>query len=346
MHSKRVYSLDCLKAIFILMVVITHFSFTDEQRHRLLAPFWLDLAVPVFMVMTGYTFFLSAERAQISGFLKHFDRSVLGKKLTRVLLPYCICLAAEVLLLFLTGGLDVHALKASARSVLYSTVFYGGWGPGSYYPLAFLQVLLCAPLLYVFIKKMPMVATVSGLGLAVLYEVFARTYIDDALYRILGFRHLPFVLLGMALYMYGKRLRGSYLPHLAAAVGLLFLGATGYLGYSPRLFYRWTSRSLPVALLAFAVVWWALQHESFLARHHRVFRPLCEIGQASYHIFLSQMLFYGPLQALVQKQIWLCNRVGNYRVLPAALLLNCLVGYLWFRAENYLLRRFRAARPA
>lgn len=62
---KRNHAADILKGICIVCIVITHFSWSDTERRMFLFPFWIDMAVPVFMVISGYTHSISFEKRHI-----------------------------------------------------------------------------------------------------------------------------------------------------------------------------------------------------------------------------------------------------------------------------------------
>ena len=47
-------TIDFLKGISILLVLITHYAWTEEQRLNILFPYAIDMTVPVFMVVSGY----------------------------------------------------------------------------------------------------------------------------------------------------------------------------------------------------------------------------------------------------------------------------------------------------
>jgi fucose 4-O-acetylase-like acetyltransferase len=48
--------LDALKGICIIFVVITHFRWTEELRLLLFFPFTIHMAVPIFMLISGYVY--------------------------------------------------------------------------------------------------------------------------------------------------------------------------------------------------------------------------------------------------------------------------------------------------
>ncbi len=60
--EERIHSIDFLKGICILFVIITHSNFTDYQRLIFGFPFWIKMAVPIFMIMSGYTMYTSYEK--------------------------------------------------------------------------------------------------------------------------------------------------------------------------------------------------------------------------------------------------------------------------------------------
>lgn len=60
--ANRLQHLDFYKGICILFIIITHYNWTDQQRLAYGFPFWIDMAVPIFMVITGYVSALSKKR--------------------------------------------------------------------------------------------------------------------------------------------------------------------------------------------------------------------------------------------------------------------------------------------
>lgn len=54
--------LDIIKAFCILFVIITHDSISDSFRLKTLFPFWINMAVPMFMIISGYVYAISFEK--------------------------------------------------------------------------------------------------------------------------------------------------------------------------------------------------------------------------------------------------------------------------------------------
>lgn len=61
--NHRWHTVDMLKGVAIICVILSHVQLTVAQRYILLAPFWMWMAVPVFMVLSGFNFAASIEKA-------------------------------------------------------------------------------------------------------------------------------------------------------------------------------------------------------------------------------------------------------------------------------------------
>lgn len=92
---KRNNFIDTLKGICIIFVVITHFSWSNEERLHLLFPFWIDMAVPVFMIISGYVYAASFERKQINSIESAYKLKEIVNKFIRYTIPYIGIYLAE-----------------------------------------------------------------------------------------------------------------------------------------------------------------------------------------------------------------------------------------------------------
>ena len=61
----RNHFIDVLKGICIIFVIFTHASWTDEQRLKFLFPFWIAMAVPFFMLVSGYVYTKSFQKNSV-----------------------------------------------------------------------------------------------------------------------------------------------------------------------------------------------------------------------------------------------------------------------------------------
>ncbi len=90
--------LDCIKGICILLVVITHLPWQSEQRLALLFSYWIDMAVPVFMILSGYLTAKSMEKSGLQAFPECYEKKRLLKSILRLTIPYLMAYVLEMVL--------------------------------------------------------------------------------------------------------------------------------------------------------------------------------------------------------------------------------------------------------
>lgn len=144
--QERIHCLDVYKGICILLVIITHHDWTDAQRMHLLFPLWVDMAVPVFMVITGYVYAASAAKKD-SGILGNYHPKQILAKWLRYLVSF---IPAWIL------GVAARIIGKGAQFTpvgLLVDFLEGGIGPGSYYFPVLLQIVLIIPIIIWVINR-------------------------------------------------------------------------------------------------------------------------------------------------------------------------------------------------
>lgn len=168
-------------------MVILHHALPKSFLHE--SMFWLHIgqAVPIFIFITAYLQSLHYRNAR-----HYYSYARIKGILSRVVLPFFIVLALQVMTLYIRNGYWMLP-----RNIL----LYGGIGPGSYYLSVFMQTWLLIPLFVELIKKVPLkYSLLITLSIAVLLEfVFLKLeggrYVEQ-LYRLLPVRHLLIIYLG------------------------------------------------------------------------------------------------------------------------------------------------------
>lgn len=317
--KERDHFLDVAKGIAILMVIITHFSWEDEERLRYLFPFWVSMAVPIFMVISGYVSTASYEKKNINSITQAYEGSILVHKLIRYTVPFCIAYLVDIVSYTFT----VKNLGIMEIIVRFFRGGLGGWGT-YYYPIL-MQFVFVFPIIYFIIKRCK-----NGLWLCfllnVIYEIFVKLYMmNGECYRLLIFRYMLLIAFGCYLYEnHGNKLgRKNWILFFA---GTAFIFATGYLNYSPLTVSYW-KRTCVYAVLYFLPLF------SFAMEHFKNIRcRLLELfGNASYHIFFVQMLYYNYWNERVEALM--PNR-------PCHILMNMVIclslGIVFFYVESPL----------
>lgn len=304
-YSNRVIAIDYLKAISIMLIILTH-SMSAEVNDMLLGPFWIDMAVPIFIIISGITFSLSADRKNIDKLSKWFSWNFIKKKLTRILIPYGIILTMEIVTYMV---IDPKSLQELTYKIIT-----GGWGPGSYYIPILMQLLVVFPILYLSFKKHPKTTMILTFGLHLGFDIVSNTLpIAGWIYRLLIFRYLAFIVVGIMLYHYPKMVtkKRKQLIFLALLSGAYIWTCT-YYGYMPLIFTQWNTTSLPTVFWALSIVILGLKHLND-KEDNSIAGAIKTIGKASLHIYLVQMAYFhfefGRLGAILN--MLLCIIIGT-----------------------------------
>jgi len=322
-NQERLNFLDIYKGIAILFVIITHYQWKDAERLTYLFPYWIKMAVPLFLVITGYVTAYTTEKKGTS-LSDSYKPSVIIVKLLRYLLPfipiYVIILLVRII------------LKNDSFSCfdLLKDFLCGGGGRGSYYVPIMIQITILIPLICSLIKWNQYLGLIICFIVNIFYEVFKTIiHMDPDIYRIISLRYLFIIAFGCFLF---------YKQHLKKMeiVLFIFLGLLGgvyiylfdYIKLKPIFIDQWTDTSC-IAVL-YAVPIFAL----LFSFKKLKFKVLQIIGNSSYGIYLVQMLFYfGPHKVLyhyIDKA---------YILLPIIVIICSLLGILYNKVNNWFFQK-------
>lgn len=326
-NNKRIYVIDYLKAICIMMVIFTHYSWADKKT-----PFFtlvIAMAVPIFMVLSGFNFSMSYDRKINSTLKEMYAPRLFFSRLRRFLFPFIVIFIAEIIL---------HPIILNKHYSLRRMPFLflrGGIGPGSYYTPTVLLMIIVFPLIYLCIRRL------SGWGVAImtmshlLYEVLVVVLgMEKSTYRLVFFRYLVFVALGCYFYFHSKD-RKRY-PLTPLALCLMFLVGITYnithYQFHVRLpiFIYWPKTAMPMAFYIFPIICVLVKKLGTKKLPEILHNFMSGIGRASYHIFLVQMVYFRLFDQLVLPGAHMVFRI-------AANFIICLsAGYGYFLLEGKL----------
>ena len=322
--------LDVVKGFCAVFVIMLHSIPGGGTLNRLLLmPFYAQLTIPFFMMVSGFTWDASAEKR-----LHWYTKGNLFGKCKRMLLPYLPALLLELVLL----GLPDNPLVWLAS---------GGYQmPGSYYVILMLQLIVLFPAVRKFYEWNTAKGGSWAAGLAwvfafqCLYE--AATYMTDlsiGVYRLLIFRYVIFLYAGICLRrMYITRTFAWRQLRRMIPFGALFILAVGYLNWQPTVLFRystWYRSSAPTVLWAMPLLAYALFRYERLSEKLEsaaigrwLTKTLQLCGKASYHIYIVQMLWFGLAISHLN--------TASYRQLIVFLVsvpVCCVVGWLYYTLE-------------
>lgn len=322
---------DVLKGILIIFVIILHSELPGEMRTLLGFPFWVNMAVPVFMLISGYVSALSMDRIGENAVEKAYEPKRVTKKLLRFMVPFGIAFVAQWLIFRMTGRYLV-GIREYGLFALVLDFLRGGKGQGSYYFPVMLQFVFIFPIIYYAIKKHRLKGLAGSFLANGIFEVLKIAFgMSDYEYRFLVFRYL-FVIAGGCYIAVGgwqdvkKRtlLIGSI---ICTVMGLGFTCLFSYTGYSPKILIYWKDTSFVAC--AYLVPVLAL----LLSKVRIGCKPLELVGRASFNIFLVQMIYYN---FVAETREWIPN-VGMH--MAASIVICVTIGVLFYLLECRLTKR-------
>lgn len=322
--SDRQTILDILKGICIIFVIVTHYDWSDKQRLLGLFPYIIDMAVPIFMIISGYVFSASYLRKGIDRFEDAYDLEIIIKRLIRYTNPFIIAYIIELTAFYIAG-------KPVSIYDAIKGLFIGGYGPGSYYYPEMIQITFFFPIILFSVRKNPRAGLVFWFLFNAFYELLVPIVeIDTRLYRMSLFRHSFLVAFGCFFYLRRQKRMSKIGWGVSFLIGVLYIFVTRYLGYQPKIINStWRGTSYMAALYVAPVVMIIINKFCKCS-----FKPLEQMGKASYNIFLTQLVYYSTVSSVIS------NLLGSTFTNVVINVLVCvLVGMAFYIIENTITNR-------
>lgn len=318
--NKRNHNIDILKGITIIFVILLH-SLPRDLLFSSGAPFHFWQAVPIFLLLAGYNTANSYKRRNYESLNEFYNFPFLYKKIERLIYPFLLVWVVQLIVHFvLFNGLSVNELFISLIS--------GGWGPGSYFVPIIIQATLILPLIYLLCKKNLTTMTITLFIISLLVEV-ACLLVDmpEGVYRLIVVRYLFALTLGVWLALNTKKLNYKWLIPLAI-LSTVYITGVNYFDWVLIMEHFWLSQHAPSYFWTLMLIIVGLKLYQFKA-DNTISKLFVKIGQASYHIFLTQMVYFWSIAGLFSA-LPLTAYVG------ISIIICVLLGLLFFDAENWV----------
>ncbi|MDO4541354.1 MAG: acyltransferase [Bacillota bacterium] len=330
--NRRIYVIDYIKAAAMISVIINHCNFTSAMEKELLYPFFIGLAVPFFILVSGFTFSLSFRKREEQGISHWYKKDIILPKLSRFLLPYFFIFALELIYKL---GPDKMVFDLP---LIIRTFFFGGYGPGSYYIPIIIQMLFIFPLCYWLIRKKSFSGVIILGLIQLIYQIVVYNIgLEDIYYKRIFLRFLIFLAGGIYLYLHRedilKSRRNKILLLLSFVGGFIYIYLVNYQGHVPAIFSSWRRTAMPTFFYVFPVLAVIVSGCLYKQISGKTGAVLSLIGAASYHIFLVQMFWF---------------HIGWEKTLayPAEVTVNLIftiaVGIMFYKADSYLRKRAKS----
>lgn len=333
--TERNRFVDTLKGVFAIFVIMLHCPYETGVFNRFLFPFWVCMAVPGFMFISGYLSALSFDKKEMVGLKQAYAFRDICARLVRFILPYSVAFLLEWCVFRIAGLYQVNMITYGLRALFFEFL-QGGKGPGNYYIPIMVQFVFLFPLIYLVIKKNKVKGLIGCFAANGLFEII-KTFagMSDGVYRLLIFRYLFLIAAGVYLAVgeVKREKKESVWDTLSILVGLIFIVIFSYTGYQPKIFTMWAPTSLMTALYVVPIM-------SMLLRNCRKgLKPLETIGKASYEVFLVQMIYFCLGNKITE------TFENQYARLFISIIICTMLGIAFFYAINplttFLMKKIR-----
>ena len=315
---KRNHFLDIVKGLCALFITATHFYFSDEARLHYLFPFWIDMAVPVFMLISGYVSTLSYRKNNVQTIEEAYAWKTIVSKAIRFSVPFLMAWLVEFGYMLVKN--DFHMLPIP---MLVIHLLQGGEGAGAYYYPLLMQFILVFPLIYFLIERLGFFGLVLTFFGTYLMEVLKVVYqMGENTYCLLLFRYTFIIAVGVYLGS-SKYKERRWVSVVAFLAGIAFIVGTQYMGYSVPYIGMWVRTSLFGCLFIAPLVGYGIRKMADVK-----FPPLETLGKASYNIFLVQKIYYanaGKFYDLIP---------GEHYDLLGTMIICVVVGLIFYLVET------------
>lgn len=318
--KERNYNIDVLKACAIISVILLH-TLPWKERFLIGAPFHIWQAVPVFMLLIGYNFSNSSILKGYTSLKDVYQWSLVRRRVLNIFIPFFIIALVRLVLQFILND------QVNWQSFI-TGIFMGDFEHGGYFIPVMIQTLIIVPILFVILRKNIKRNTILLLIFTYILDWGVILYnIRGDLYRILVIRYLFVIVLGLWLGM--KKDKIDYRKLLLLALGsFIYITSIYYFELNTTLETYWQAQHGPAYFWTLLIVIIFLKFFT-INSENLLMNCLSRIGQASYHIYLVQMIYY-----------WLINQYVYKMSLGAHMILNILVcsllGILFNKINNHV----------
>ena len=280
-------SLDFVKGVCILLVVINH-CIDHSFSQKVLFWLWGYPAVPLFLLIQVY-----------HSYKKEFDGIHIDwrKIWTRAFFPF---LLVQILLF---AYVVVTQPTRSLHSIFMTAFFWGGRGPGSYYPWIYIQFAILLPLLRPVFKRLDnKILLVLFLGLSMGSELLCYyTHMPGWVYRLLFLRYVFLIYLGYQMVVRGIVLNVVTISLSVISVIAVYCFVILHVDRIPFFFdsSEWpTCHWICYFYIAYPMLYLLCKFFYWLPPNSLIENAFCKMGRHSYAIFIFQLFYFfvfGPM---------------------------------------------------
>lgn len=316
----RIRQIDVIKGLAIIGVMVQH-AFTAGFLHRSWDTLWAGQAVPVFFVLMGLNAARSTARSKDVSLRGLYTARYARGRLDRLVVPLAVAWLIALVVAVAIGAFHVGPLVVLGVLPIASA-------PGNYFVTIVLEFAVLFPAVYVCFARAPIRTTVAIIALDVAFELVAPHVRqltiagvgNGYLYEASILKYATAILAGMWLTRLAITPPRALVLLCLATLSVVYLIVlhvdSSALGWLTDSFSRSTN-----FLSVFYAVWltWMGLLRLTPRRWFGTYHALERIGQASYHVFLIQIIWFGAVT----------NR--SWPVAIGGIAVCCALGWLFYR---------------
>lgn len=273
--------IDYLKALCIISVILLH-TLSIKTLYTSLAVFHIWNAVPIFMLLMSFTSAISFNKKNLN-LRELYSKNYFIKKFKRILLP----LTPVFIITLIYGIISKASLNLGVQNFIGVMPLSG---PGNYYISILFQFIILSPLFYYLYKRLNTLSLFIALIINILFELFIKIAFPNIIYLYSAsiFRYIFLLFLGYYLYDLIKQKNSIpyfFYPGLAISIIYLFIVNNDHT-FLKIFLSSWKTQLFIGNFYPFILTFIGLKYLNFNSN------ILVEIGKASYHIFLTQIVYF------------------------------------------------------
>ncbi|MFW9994261.1 MAG: acyltransferase family protein [Candidatus Odinarchaeota archaeon] len=373
-ERKYYFQIDALKAMMIVLVIITHSVTIEDIFGKYNGSFWIRIAIPVFLIIMGFNMGLSFKQKGNASLRELYSASYFKNKLERYVVPFLILAVVSTVIGLLLYGLDFSTMietehEGANYELMVFLLFLPFHGPGNWFIITIFQFIVVIPILFWSFDRRPKTILVLALVSDIIIQqvvyylyyfnktVTIETFYDSFIFRTSIVWFLTAVVLGLWFSKYGHNIRDktNWFILILLPVSLIFIAffQSRVLVFGSRvdipvfgiidiyLFGDYHFMFFPYAAFLFLLGMTFIPENS----SNMVTKLVEKTGRATYHILLFQILYLAIFEVLfgTAEYVGIGEALNQFISLPWDIIIpviNIIVcialGILWYEVEKKL----------
>jgi len=288
--------IDLLKGFAIVSVILLH-TIPSSLLIKTFSQFYIWQAVPIFFILMGFTSMLSFSHKKFNNIKSFYWENYLIGKFRRIFVPFLITFFVSLLFGIYSGKYYI--------GFGYFIGFLPVTGPGNYFVFMLFQYIFIAPFIYLFYQKQPKIMLITFFLIDISFQLITP-YIsifnnNPYLYSANILRYFSAIALGF--YICDDFMKNGYVKIMSRKNEFMLIGFCISIIYLFLARFTWQPFPLFPELWGFQnvlsffypllIIIFVLNSNFSNYKSNIIYKICLEIGKASYHIFLVQILFFG-----------------------------------------------------